>query len=199
MLSIIVCSRNKSLIPQFVDNVSKTVGVDFEIVHIDNSENVYRIFSAYNEGFMRSKFPYLCFVHEDVLFHTQNWGEKVLAHLQDPITGVIGVAGSILMPRVPTSWATLKSTGHNIIQSDKTGKKPTEHIIKPIGYSLSKRATISLDGVFMCVKKELMPKIFFDENLKGFHGYDYDFSIQAIVAGYKNYVIYDIQIEHFRI
>lgn len=197
MISIIVCSRNKSLQHRFVNNVFKTVGVEFEFIHIDNSTNTFTIFSAYNTGFKQSKYPYLCFVHEDVLFHTQNWGEKIIAHLQDPETGVIGVAGSDLLPRVPTSWATLKTVGHNIIQSDSTGKKPTEHIFKPAGYSLSRRETISLDGVFLCIRKNLMPQILFDEKLKGFHGYDYDFTIQAIVAGYKNYVIYDIQLEHF--
>jgi hypothetical protein len=197
MLSIIVCSRHKILDKQFVENIKYTVGVDYEIVPIDNSENRYTIFSAYNVGSAQSKYPYLCFVHEDVLFHTQNWGENVINHLQDIQTGIIGIAGSDLLPRVPTSWATLKTVGHNIIQSHNAGKEPSEYIFKPEGYKLSKRSTISIDGVFMCMRKDLMEKIQFDENLNGFHGYDYDITIQSIVAGYKNYVIYDITIEHF--
>lgn len=197
MLSIIVCSRNKILSKEFIENINSTVGVDYEMIAIDNSENKYSIFTAYNSGISRSKFPYLCFVHEDVLFHTKGWGEKIIAHLQDPKTGIIGVAGGDLVTRIPASWATLISPSHNIIQSDPSGKKRQEFVLKPNNFNLSKRSTIILDGVFMCMRQNLMQKINFDENLKGFHGYDYDISIQSTVTGYINYVIYDIKIEHF--
>ena len=43
----------------------------------------------------------------------------------------------------------------------------------------------------------MFTKIKFDEYLTGFHGYDYDISIQSIVAGYNNYIIYDILLEHY--
>ena len=49
----------------------------------------------------------------------------------------------------------------------------------------------------MCMRKELMQEIHFDEKLKGFHGYDYDITIQSTVAGFINYVVYDIKLEHF--
>jgi GT2 family glycosyltransferase len=197
MLSIIVCSRNKKLPKEFIENIIKTVGVDYEIIAIDNSENKHSIFSAYNAGFAQSKNPYLCFVHEDVIFHSSNWGTKVIAHLDDKKTGIIGVAGGDLVPRVPSSWATLISPGHNIIQTHKNENKLSEFILKPENFDQSKRSSITLDGVFMCMKRELMQEIHFDENLKGFHGYDYDITLQSTVAGYVNYVIYDIKLEHF--
>ena len=46
----------------------------------------------------------------------------------------------------------------------------------------------------MCMRRELMQNIRFDETFNGFHAYDYDISIQSIVAGYTNYTIYDIKI-----
>jgi hypothetical protein len=46
----------------------------------------------------------------------------------------------------------------------------------------------------MCMRRELMQNIRFDETFNSFHGYDYDISIQSIVAGYTNYTIYDIKI-----
>jgi len=197
MLSIIICSRNKVLSKEFTENIKVTVGVDYEIVYIDNSENKYSIFAAYNLGITQSKYPYLCFVHEDVFFHTSDWGEKVISHLQDTKTGIIGVAGSDLVTRIPASWANMISQGHNIILTDNARKKPTEIILLPKNYNLSKRSSIILDGLFMCMRKDLTNKIHFDENLKGFHGYDYDISLQSIMAGYTNYVIYDIKLEHF--
>jgi len=197
MLSIIICSRNKVLSKEFTENIKVTVGVDYEIVYIDNSENKYSIFAAYNLGITQSKYPYLCFVHEDVFFHTSDWGEKVISHLQDTKTGIIGVAGSDLVTRIPASWANMISQGHNIILTDNAREKPTEIILLPKNYNLSKRSSIILDGLFMCMRKDLTNKIHFDENLKGFHGYDYDISLQSIMAGYTNYVIYDIKLEHF--
>ena len=197
MLSIIICSRNKVLSKEFTENIKVTVGVDYEIIYIDNSENKYSIFAAYNLGITQSKYPYLCFVHEDVFFHTSDWGEKVISHLQDTKTGIIGVAGSDLVTRIPASWANMISQGHNIILTDNAREKPTEIILLPKNYNLSKRSSIILDGLFMCMRKDLTNKIHFDENLKGFHGYDYDISLQSIMAGYTNYVIYDIKLEHF--
>jgi len=197
MLSIIVCSRNKTLPTEFVANVTNTVGVDHEIIAVDNSENQYSIFSAYNIGISKSKYPYLCFVHDDVFFHSNNWGINVIAHLQDPRTGVIGLAGGDLVLRVPASWATLISVSEKIIKSDRTGRKQTILAQKPENYTESRRSVILLDGVFMCMRRELVEKNKFDEQFLGFHGYDFDITIQSSVSGYNNYVIYDVDLEHF--
>ena len=54
-----------------------------------------------------------------------------------------------------------------------------------------------LDGVLLCMRRELMRNFKFDENLEGFHGYDFDISIQSVLAGKTNYVMYDILVVHF--
>ena len=97
MLSIIICSKHKVLPASFLGNIDQTVGVAYEIVCIDNSENKYSIFSAYNLGVARSQYPFLCLVHEDVYFHTENWGNKVIKHLSEPKTGIVGIAGGNLV------------------------------------------------------------------------------------------------------
>jgi len=197
MLSIVICSKHKTLRKEFVDNIINTVGIDYEIISIDNSENQYSIFSAYNLGASKSKYLYICFVHEDVFFHSQNWGEKVIEHLQNPNTGIIGLAGAGTVTRVPAAWSSLLSQSQNMIQSDHSGKKATEINRIPLNYNLSERSVIVLDGVFMCMRRELMEEIHFDEQLSGFHGYDYDISLQSATKGYINKVIYDIELEHF--
>jgi len=196
MLSIIICSRNKTPSKTLADNIAGTVGIDYEIISINNSNNDYSIFSAYNAGFAKSSYPYICFVHEDVLFHTQNWGKRVIAHLQSQEAGIIGLAGGDIVTRIPANWSTLVYCVH-ITQSDKYGKKPTKHIRYPEDFEDPKRSVILLDGVLMCMKRNLMNKIHFDEQFKGFHGYDYDISIQSTLAGFTNYVINDIDLEHF--
>jgi GT2 family glycosyltransferase len=196
MLSIIVCSQHKKLPQEFIRNIDRTTGVEHEIIHIDNSENKYSIFSAYNHGASLSRYPFLCYVHEDVLFHTQNWGEKIIAHLREEQTGIIGVAGGNLQSRIPSSWSIFHPS-FNIIQSDRSGRSRTKHKLYPVNYQDSKYKVVVLDGVFLCMRKELLNKIRFDEKMPGFHCYDFDITIQSHVAGYSNFVVYDLCIEHF--
>ena len=195
MLSIIVCSRNAELPEEFIRNIQETIGVDYEVICIDNSESKYSIFSAYNEGFARSKYSYLCFAHEDIIFHTENWGGIIIEHLQDSKTGILGLAGGDLATIVPGMWWSLNPTQNNI-QSDQTNKQPTQYKRFPENYNHSLRSVVLLDGVFLCMRRELLYKIKFDESYGGFHSYDYDISIQSILAGYYNYVIFDVLIEH---
>ncbi len=196
MLSIIICSRNQTLPKEFTENVSSTVGVEYEIVTIDNSKNNYSIFSAYNLGFSKCKYPYLCFLHEDVLFRTPNWGEKIIAHLKEPNTGILGLAGSDLVTRIPGACSG-KTSCANIIQSDKSGRKPSVKSFFPENYNKSRHSTILLDGVLLSLRRDLMEKLKFDEQIGVFHGYDFDITLQSTIAGYTNYVIYDIELEHF--
>ncbi|MBN2765940.1 MAG: hypothetical protein JXR27_06160 [Paludibacteraceae bacterium] len=196
MLSIIVCSKNKTPNQDFVNNIAKTIGLEYELLHIDNSEEQHSIFSAYNEGILRSKYNKLCFLHEDVCFHSNGWGQKIEEHLQASGTGILGLAGRDFTPKVPAAWRK-KLSGANIIQSDKSGVRRTRRRMIPTNYQQALREVITLDGVMLCARKELFEKISFDESLSGFHGYDFDICIQAAVIGYRNFVMYDIVLEHF--
>jgi len=196
MLSIIICSRSSKLCDSLLENISNTIGVEYEIIAIDNSNNQHSIFSAYNEGYAQSKFPFICFVHEDVLFHSSKWGELIIRHLELPKSGILGLSGGELIVRNPGAGSAL-ITCEKITQSDLRGKKSTQRIHLPEGYNKSRLPVVVLDGVFLCMRRELMTQICFDEQLKGFHGYDIDISIQSTLAGYVNYVIYDIDLEHF--
>ena len=195
MISIIVCSKYEQLATAFTDNVAATVGVEYELIHIDNSKQTYSIFSAYNEGVKRSTYPNLCFVHEDVLFLTPDWGKKVAAHLTNPQVGIVGVAGGDVMTPVPTGWYALNKS-MNIVESNADGSE-SQHSFSPINYSDTTRSVVLLDGVLLCMRKNLFEQIQFDEKLSGFHGYDLDISIQSFLAGYINLVMYDVLIKHF--
>jgi hypothetical protein len=48
----------------------------------------------------------------------------------------------------------------------------------------------------LAMRSELMQTIHFDESFVGFHGYDFDITLQSTVAGFTNYVVYDISLEH---
>ena len=195
MISIIICSKFENISQVLRKNIEETIGVPYEIVIIDNSNSQYSIFSAYNKGVIQSKHQYLCFIHEDVLFKTQNWGKNLIEHLKDKKTGVIGVAGSKIVTRIPASWWTVGPGFKNLIQHYK--KKKTINAETAHNLTTNIQQVVVLDGVFMSIRKELFDTIRFDEELTGFHAYDHDISIQAVIAGYKNFVVFDILLEHF--
>ena len=196
MVSIIICSR-KNEISTLSSNIQKTVGCDYELIVVDNSDNQYSIFSAYNYGIEKSKYPYLCFVHEDVEFLTENWGNKIIDHLSVPNTGLIGVAGGQAMLRVPYGWPSYNAFC-NITHSTYNGIEIVEKKeFYPISNEMTSLSVVLLDGVFLCAKKELFSQMRFDENLGDFHGYDLDISMQSIQLGYSNFVVYDVDLKHF--
>lgn len=56
MISIIICSRYSSLSQELQSNIHATIGAcEYELVHIDNSENKYNIFEAYNLGVRKAQ------------------------------------------------------------------------------------------------------------------------------------------------
>ena len=189
-----ICSRNSDISIDLKKNIESTIGVDYETIIIDNSNSVYSIFSAYNKGIERSKFPFLCFIHEDILFRTQNWGVNLMLHLDDKKTGIVGVAGGKLMTKVPAAWWSVGHGYKNLIQH-YNGSKYVQYELS--GNSDNRQEAVVLDGVFLSFRRDLLDYIKFDESLSGFHGYDHDISVQSILAGYNNYVVFNILIEHF--
>lgn len=198
MISIIICSKSRILPETLRNNIKETIGCEYELITIDNSENRYSIYSAYNQGISQSNFPNLCLVHDDVEFLTINWGEKILKHLNNPKVGLVGVAGGRAMLKTPLGWTSFQH--HYNITHSTIGRKNTV-IEKKDTYPLSNNelpiSSVLLDGVFLCAKKDIFNQIHFDENFSGFHGYDLDISMQAINAGYINYVVYDVDIKHY--
>lgn len=180
------------------NNIHDTIGCEYELIVADNSKNQFSIFSAYNWGIQKSNFLYLCFVHEDVEFQTINWGRIVIDYLNKPNTGFVGVAGGQAVLRVPFGWSSYNpfcSIIHSHISIDN--KVVDEKKLLPKYPKNTIESVVTLDGVFLCAKRELFEEIKFDESFNGFHCYDLDISFQAIIKGYRNYVVYDIDLKHF--
>lgn len=204
MLSIIVCSRNSYISPKLKINIRDTIGIEHELIVIDNSSNNYSIFSAYNKGLQIAQYPILCFIHDDILFHTNNWGQKVLEHFQNNKTGIIGVAGCHYFPAKASGWwyFTNLLSGQGIQRFYKNENEYyTEHI-KSFRFKKDNSTNIdvvAVDGYWMCIRKELFDKISFDDEYYGggWHGYDIDICLQVLNLDYSVRVVFDILIEHF--
>lgn len=197
MISIIICNKKAKLDAVLEQNIHDTIGMDYEIISIDNSRGQYSIFQAYNEGVAKAKGDILCFMHDDILFRSNKWGKTVEASFaSDQKMGALGVAGGHFLPDCPCSWSTCKTTSFHVWQTNRDGSA-TEYGCSD--YSDGKRLVevASLDGLFMCIRRSLFDTIRFDDNtFSGFHCYDSDICMQVLSMGYSVNVTFDIDIEH---
>lgn len=199
MLSIIICSISSERLQDLKRNIQETIGIEYEIIAIKNNEKKWPIAKAYNYGAQKAKFSYLFFVHEDVMFHSVNWGSFVEHKLEEPDCGVIGFAGGKVMLRCCSGWnqyyawvcCHLYQNDNGLARFDVYNAY-LEHPFEEV---------VTLDGLGMFVRKEIWEKYPFDETmLTGFHCYDIDFSLRiAATKCYKNYVCCSSQvlIQHF--
>jgi len=196
MISIIICSRESDISEGLKNNLRETIGLDYELILVDKTEHRQSIFKAYNVGIDRAKFDTLCFIHDDILFHTPQWGSVVLEQLSNHSVGFIGVAGGSVAPRVPAQW-NFDTHFINLLQY----KKKRRYSILREGASFNNRSfqpVVTLDGVFLACRKDLLKNIRFDElSFTGFHCYDLDITLQAHCEGFENRVINNLLLEHF--
>jgi glycosyltransferase involved in cell wall biosynthesis len=195
MLSIIICSRTQNISACLFKNIKNTVGLEYELIVIDNSENTFSIFEAYNLGIERSKNDYLCFIHDDVLFHTKNWGNIINTIFNnDNKIGLIGVAGAKIKTKVPSAWwnCSEDQKAINIIQHFSNKNKENWSF----GFENDKNTeVVAIDGVFMAMRKN--KQIHFDSEMKGFHNYDLNISFEWKKKGFIIIVTNEILLEHF--
>lgn len=195
MISIIICSRNVQLDEAFYSNLQETIGVANELVIIDNSENKYSIFEAYNLGIEQSKGDYLCFIHDDIRFHTLGWGKTIESIFQSDATiGLIGVAGTKVKSKIPSAWWDCPEEYRviNIKQHLKSGQIEDWYV----GWKNNNiEEVVAIDGVFMVMPKK--DNVFFSHKMKGFHNYDLDISFKVKKNGKKIVVTNELLLEHF--
>lgn len=197
MISIIICSRANTISDRLLHNIQETISVEYELIVIDNSENKYSIFEAYNIGLNKSKNEIICFIHDDINLITKDWG-KVLIDIFTKNTniGLIGIAGAKSKTKMPSAWwdCPQENLCINIIQHFSYKEK--EHWFRGFEET-SLKEVVAVDGVFMAARK--VSTILFNTQLTGFHNYDLNLSFEYLKKGYKVFVTKDILLEHFSI
>ena len=195
MISIIVCSIKPDLVQELERNVASTIGVPYEFLAYDNRETGKGICAVYNECAEKAKYDILFFIHEDVLFHTRDWGSVLAKKLAEPDCGVIGFAGGTTKYPYPYGWQSIRCfTRKNYIRGKQKGRKAS---LRKSGSTAGYDAVVTLDGMALCVRKDVWDKIRFDDvTFRGFHSYDTDFTTAAFAAGYLTYVCNEVLFEH---
>jgi hypothetical protein len=196
MITVIICSVKPELREDVTTNIAATIGVEYELIVKDNRNTQMGICAVYNEAAAQARFPYLCFVHEDVCFQTFGWGRKLIDLLLNPNNALIGVSGAVYKSAVPGSWVDCDKSYYrtSAIQHFKDGSS-TQQIYNPDNEIVSKVSVV--DGVFLAMTAMVWTTTRFDDQMfKGFHCYDLDISLQCSLIG-DVIVSNEIILEHF--
>lgn len=198
MISIIISSVNKNQLRLVAENIRKTIGVPFELLSFDNHEGKYGICEIYNKGIAKAKYDILCFMHEDIEIHTDKWGNIVSAYFENnKELGLVGVAGSDNKSSVAGGCDTRFGTTYiNIIQHFKFTDRSPKRFSLPPDRKKEVNPVVCVDGVWFCCPTDVAKEFLFDEGLKGFHGYDIDFSL-SVTKKYQAVVSHEILMSHY--
>jgi hypothetical protein len=193
MISIIICGTHPHIDSLLQRNIEDTIGnCDYEIIYLHNERNVHSIFELYNTGVARSMGTVCCFMHDDIIFHSKNWGVIVESDMRNQTIGAIAVAGTKYIRKAPAFWPALGNV-QNIIQSDKLNQRESIH------WKIASKTeqVIVFDGLWFCIRKSLFNNIRFDDiTFRGFHFYDMDIALQIYQLGIKTICSNQILIEH---
>ena len=190
MISVIICSRSGTITEDLKQNIASTIGCAYELIVVKGGNS---IFKAYNEGVSQSSYPLLCFIHEDVLFLNQGWGNELASVLKKNKAGLVGLAGSTYKSEIPSPWWLINPADYDVNFVKQVMHKVNPGLTDPA----FEKEVLVIDGVFIGCQKELLLKIPFDENhYDGFHFYDLDISLHFFYSGYKNFVTSQIHLFH---
>jgi len=196
MISVIISTYRTHYLNNLKKNIQETIGVPYEIIAIENPNNL-SLAICYNQGAEKAKYQILCFLHEDIIIKTNNWGIVLydLFH-NDPLIGLVGVAGVKYKTQSPSPLWNLDKSSQviNIIHTTNSSQpEPFFHgwDNTDAGY----QDVIMVDGVILALRKETGLK--FNTKIPGFHCYDMSISMECTKYGYKVVVTREILIEHF--
>ena len=196
MISIIICSRKLDISTELKQNIAETIGCEYELVVIDNSHNQFSIFQAYNEGVRRANGNILCFMHDDILYRSSDWGKVIVEVMDDKTIGVVGFAGAHFLSSSPYYWHCSPFISEHNLDNDKG--RILEFFKDDYYNEKGIVELVVVDGFCFFTKKELFDSIRFDDKTyTGFHAYDMDICMQVLMAGYRVCACNKVLIEHF--
>jgi hypothetical protein len=183
MFSIIICSVNERYLAEVKQNIEATIGVPFEILVWDNRVKNIGLASVYNILAAQAQYPFVCFVHEDVVLKTPNWGSILLEVFNaDPDTALIGIAGGRYKAKAYSGWYS-GVPDMDFFHVCHQNEIQTLRISNANHWSANEANVVCIDGVFMVARHSVWEQVRFDERLlKGFHFYDIDFSLRVAKA-----------------
>lgn len=177
----------------FVELLKKSCGVpNPQIIPIEN-EGKYSLPEAYNMILEQATNDVVVLCHDDIYFDSKNWGSKILNHFKrNSDYGILGLAGSTQLPSSAKWWEDF-SKMKGIVNHEHGGKKWESKYSASLGNQLDD--VVLVDGLFIVLNKKNIKQTF-NEEIKGFHFYDVDFSFRNFIEDVKIGVMYDVRVTH---
>lgn len=190
MISVVYCTKSKD--DKFKEHIKKTCGIkDVEIIEYVNP-NGEPLTKFYNRGLEESTNDVTIFCHNDLIYNKNGWAKKILDHFNESDYGILGVAGTTHIPESGKWWEDpTKMVG--CVKHSHEGKTWESKYSNNFGDKIIE--TVMVDGLFIAVHKQRIQKNF-DEDIKGLHFYDIDFSFNNHLHGTKVGVVFDVKVTH---
>jgi GT2 family glycosyltransferase len=145
----------------------------------------------YNRALKETKNSIVVFCHDDIIL-SKGWDRKILKHFDKTDYGILGMAGTTDIDDSGRWWTDMnKMVG--IVTHSSGGKTWDSKYSNNFGDKVVE--TVMLDGLFFVAHKDRIKKTF-NEDIKGFHFYDFDFTFNNHLDGVKVGVMFDIKITH---
>ena len=123
--------------------------------------------------------------HNDLLFYEHGWDERLKDCFErDPQLGLVGFAGS---SQVDAAGG--RGTGTMMNFRGERGQTQAGYRISGI------EPAVSLDSLFMCFRREVIPSLLIDDDIALCHFYDRIWTLRTIEAGWHVGVL-GIEIDH---
>ncbi len=195
MFSIIICSIHPVLLDQVRANIADTISEPYELLVWDNRENRKGLCEVYNLLAEKARYPFLCFMHEDILL-PDDWGTTLLEIFRkDPGLGLIGISGSKYKSITLSGTATGMLEFDRIEIQHKNAKQEIVSLYNNPSHAVIEN-TVTLDGVFLATLKSVWQEFPFNEEiLYGFHLYDLDFSMR-VQQKFRIAVLFNFRMTH---
>ncbi len=189
-VSVIVCS----VTPQKFDRVSGNYRrllerVPHEIVGVHDARSLAE---GYNRGMRKARGEVLVFSHDDIEIVSPDFAAKLARALREH--GLVGVAGTTRA--VTASW--LGAGWPHLCGQIGMPASGAGYVVTVFGAAARTVGGIqAMDGVWLAARRETAERLRFDEEaFDGWHGYDFDFSFRAHLAGERCAVAADLLIAH---
>jgi hypothetical protein len=144
-----------------------------DIIKVSGSESIGK---NYNEGIRKAIYKVKVFIHQDVDMLEIDWAFKLLKIFADyPDVGLVGLVGTVNFPNRGFWW----TSGREFIRGELwSGKEKADWAFLPV---IAPTTVECIDGFFMATNRDIL----WDEDIKGFHCYDMDYSRTITKNGLK--------------
>jgi len=151
------------------------------LVAVSGQTSIATAYNAIIDAAMELDADALVLQHDDLEITDPDGEAKLLAMLEVPNTGIVGIAGGLYGAGM--AWWNNSPTGHQ--RTD----------VMDIDFGRHSGSTMMLEGSLLVLSKWAINHLQFDTRYPGFHGYDVDISLQVLHHG-KDVRVADVETHH---